>query len=381
MHALDSSHDPDWSRLAPLLDDAVNALGDADRHAILLRFYERLDLRAVGASLGVGDDAAQKRVTRALEKLRDWLTRRGVTSTTAALTAMISAHSVSAAPAGMAAVVTSAALATAATAATGAGTVTLFEIMTHAKAKLAVAAAAAALVVTPVVWQEKAIARVRSENRALAAHVTTDQVHANQNQIAPAAVAEETTQADRDREELDRLRREVASTRTQLEQVRAARISAAQALAQTPRSPIPKPPGFISLQDARDVGAGTGEALFQTFAWAARTGNTNRLIQLIDWSAEGADKQLADMMQELPKAVASGELERNAADTGFRVLRQVPLPDGDNALVMDMVDKNGETGDNHRIAARIRRVGAEWHLVMGKNGPDEVKLDDSLMGD
>jgi hypothetical protein len=128
-----------------LLDDAVNALGEADRRAILLRFYERRDLHAVGSVLGVSDDAARKRVARALEKLRVWLARRGVASSSAALVGLLSAHSVSAAPAGMAAAAAAGALvATAAAGAGGGGTLTLFEIMTHAKTKLAVAAAAPA---------------------------------------------------------------------------------------------------------------------------------------------------------------------------------------------------------------------------------------------
>ena len=45
-------------------------LGDADRDALVLRFFKNEDLRAVGTALGTSEDAAQKRVTRALEKLR-----------------------------------------------------------------------------------------------------------------------------------------------------------------------------------------------------------------------------------------------------------------------------------------------------------------------
>lgn len=62
MHTLEHTTEPGWAQLAPLLDDAVNALGEADRRAILLRFYERRDLHAVGSVLGVSDDAARKRV-------------------------------------------------------------------------------------------------------------------------------------------------------------------------------------------------------------------------------------------------------------------------------------------------------------------------------
>jgi RNA polymerase sigma factor (sigma-70 family) len=379
MHALEHSNDLDWSRLAPLLDDAVNALADADRRAILLRFYERCDLRAVGTSLGIGDDAAQKRVSRALEKLRGWLARRGVTSTTVALATMLGAHSVSAAPAGMAAVVTSSALTTATATAAGAGAVTLFEIMTHAKVKLAVAAAVAATVVTPVIWQENAIARVRADNRALAAKLEAS----DQTVAAPAAPAAtvEADSGDRDGPELERLRNEVGSLRNQLEKAQAARLAAASAPS-TPEKNRPAPmPGLVSLNDARNVGAATPEALFQTFVWAMRNADTNRMIELGDWSAEGARAQAEEMLSEFPKLIASGELEREAADKGFRLVRQVSLPDGDTAVVMDMVDMHGETRDVHRMAARVRRVGSEWRIVMDKQGPEEVKLPKDQMGD
>jgi RNA polymerase sigma factor (sigma-70 family) len=59
-----------WAQLAPLLDEAILELRGPDRSAIILRFLENQDLNAVGRALGVSPDAAQKRVQRALEKLR-----------------------------------------------------------------------------------------------------------------------------------------------------------------------------------------------------------------------------------------------------------------------------------------------------------------------
>jgi RNA polymerase sigma factor (sigma-70 family) len=80
-----SGQDAHWTQLAPVLDDALNCLNDADRDAIVLRYFEHRDLRAIGAALGLSDDTAQKRISRALEKLRAILTRRGVTLSTALL--------------------------------------------------------------------------------------------------------------------------------------------------------------------------------------------------------------------------------------------------------------------------------------------------------
>ena len=57
------------AEVTPILDEAINQLGAQDRAAILLRFFEQRDLRSVGEALGSSEDAAQKRVTRALEQL------------------------------------------------------------------------------------------------------------------------------------------------------------------------------------------------------------------------------------------------------------------------------------------------------------------------
>jgi RNA polymerase sigma factor (sigma-70 family) len=92
---------PEWRQIGPALDDAMAGLPDADREALVLRFFKNLDLRSVGIALGVNDDTAQKRVSRALEKLRAHLARRGVKTTAGALSVVIAANAVEAAPAGL----------------------------------------------------------------------------------------------------------------------------------------------------------------------------------------------------------------------------------------------------------------------------------------
>jgi RNA polymerase sigma factor (sigma-70 family) len=91
-----------WQQLAPLLDEAVAHLGDADRAAVVLRYFEQRPLEEVGAVLGVDADAAQKRVSRALDKLRKRIAKRGLTLSTALIAGAVSANSVSAAPVGLA---------------------------------------------------------------------------------------------------------------------------------------------------------------------------------------------------------------------------------------------------------------------------------------
>jgi len=105
----------DWERLCCVLDDAMSELNESDYDFLVLRFYKSLDYRAVGVALGLSDDAAQKRVSRALDKLAKILCRRGIGASAAALSAAIAANAVQAAPAGLAVSISSAALASAAT--------------------------------------------------------------------------------------------------------------------------------------------------------------------------------------------------------------------------------------------------------------------------
>src|SRR5882724_1060050 len=94
-------HDPDssWLRLGLHLDDALGRLGDTDRNAILLRYFEQKSLREVGLSLGLREEAAKKRVARALEKLRRMFRRRGAEMSAAALVAGLTKETAEAASA------------------------------------------------------------------------------------------------------------------------------------------------------------------------------------------------------------------------------------------------------------------------------------------
>jgi RNA polymerase sigma factor (sigma-70 family) len=100
----------DWMQIEPLLDDAMAALDETDRSAVLLRYFENKSLREVGAALGASEDAAQKRVSRAVERLREFFSKRNVTIGTSALAVLISANAVEAAPVGLAITISSVAV-------------------------------------------------------------------------------------------------------------------------------------------------------------------------------------------------------------------------------------------------------------------------------
>ncbi len=100
--------DPAWQQIAPLLDEAMGHLSEADRNAVVLRYFENKTASEAAASLRASEAAVHKRVNRAVDKLRAFFTKRGVTLSTAAIIGAVSANSAAAAPAGLAATVATA---------------------------------------------------------------------------------------------------------------------------------------------------------------------------------------------------------------------------------------------------------------------------------
>ena len=145
--ANEPAHEETWNQIAPLLDGAMEHLGQTDHDALVLRFFEGRNFKGVGAALGASEDAAKMRVNRALEKLRKYFTKRGVSSTTAIIAGAISANSVQAAPVALAKSVT--ALAIAKGAAASGSTLTLIKgalkIMAWTKMKTAIVTGAGVL--------------------------------------------------------------------------------------------------------------------------------------------------------------------------------------------------------------------------------------------
>ncbi|HEY7088603.1 MAG TPA: sigma-70 family RNA polymerase sigma factor [Tepidisphaeraceae bacterium] len=93
----------EWEAISPLLDEGLSKLRAEDRDAILLKFFDRKTHRQIGEALGVSEEAAAKRVLRAVERLRDFFRRRGVTTaTSAAIGASLAARAIEAAPSGLA---------------------------------------------------------------------------------------------------------------------------------------------------------------------------------------------------------------------------------------------------------------------------------------
>jgi RNA polymerase sigma factor (sigma-70 family) len=141
---------PAFNALVPLLDDALLSLREKDRTALLVRFYEKQSLREVGAALNVGEDAAQKRVQTALEKLSEFFQRRGYKTATVAAAAAALQQTATSTSAATVSVVASTALKAAPPVLVGLSA-WLARLATLSKAQ--VAAVCLVVVTAPVLWQ------------------------------------------------------------------------------------------------------------------------------------------------------------------------------------------------------------------------------------
>jgi len=174
MNILQDDSGAHWRQLAPQLDEAITQLGSEDRTAIMLRYFEQRDFRAVGEALGSTQDAARVRVNRALEKLHVLLTQRGVALSVGTLGAVLTAGVVTAAPVDLAGTISTVALA-GATAGSGI-TLTLLKLMATSKLKLGLTALIIAGAATTLVIEHRSQLKVRDENQSLRQQVTQLQI-------------------------------------------------------------------------------------------------------------------------------------------------------------------------------------------------------------
>ncbi len=205
----------DWTQIEPLLDEAMDSLDETDRAAVLLRFFENKSLREVGAALGTSDDAAQKRVSRALDQLREYFGKRGATVAATGLVLIISANAVQAAPVGLAAAISTAAF-TGATLATSAIAATTKTIAMSTSQKLIFAGTLAAALGFAIVEAQKLssaksqLSALKQTQRELAQSIASDKTNYQQR---IADLQSENSRLNKNSTELLRLRNEVTKLR------------------------------------------------------------------------------------------------------------------------------------------------------------------------
>ena len=173
--------------MAAVLDEALLELRQGERQAVLLRFFEGRNHREIGAALGIGEDAARKRVDKSMDQLSAFFRKRGFAVSSAAVVGILTGSATSA-PAGLAAAVVRATM----TAGGAPAAAWLVKLLGLGKSQLAAICMAALLV--PTVWQQARLVSARAEQRRMESLLVLLQ---SQN----AGIADELTQV---RRQLDR---------------------------------------------------------------------------------------------------------------------------------------------------------------------------------
>jgi RNA polymerase sigma factor (sigma-70 family) len=346
----------DWTQIAPLLDDAMHALDDPDRTAILLRYFENQSLREVGQTLGTSEDAAQKRVSRAVERLREFFNQRGVTVGAGALTVVISANAVQAAPAGLAlAISTSATLAATTIASTA---ITKAIAMTTLQKTLITVTIAATVGTAIYQTRQAAASRLQAQNlqqqlSPLAdqnAQLTRDRDNAARQL---ASLREEIGQLNSNKSELLRLRSEAGRLRQQTNEL--GKLVQTWSAASTPDHSA-EPTNFPRDSWAF-VGFATPEATVQSFMWAKSRGDVKAAFA-------GATPELKQKIMDLYFKDKSDEeisallIDSANSQTGVQILKKMNVAD-DQVIFQAHFD--GYPEKTYAIVT-LKKIDDEWKV-------------------
>jgi RNA polymerase sigma factor (sigma-70 family) len=335
----DQNEPIDIDRLRPWLDEALDRLPESDRCAVLLRYFERRAFNEIAGVLRVSEEAARKRVDRAIEKLQQSFTHRGITSTAAALTAALSAEAAAVAPSAVAGAVLSGAASVTPLAATSAFVAT-FLTMSKVTTGIAIAAIAVGLAAT--------LGEVRA-NRALRAELGGLRVS-----------MQEPTAINRDATRLNASLTQLAANDPRLAELTQLRQRAAVLAARPPEVDEAE---FRKASTWRNVGRATIDAANETLHWAMFHQDLDAAAQFIAFRDDTPENRAAFLSQCSPAIQARYQTpERIVAAALFGLDGSGHQSPDDAIQVLGEDDHVG--GDGLRFGQKHLRVW--YHSADGK---------------
>lgn len=358
---LSSASEISWEQIAPHLDAALGELGEPDRDALFLRYFKNYDLRTVGTTFGISDDAAQKRVSRALERLRAFLAKRGVTVGAGGLALVISANAVQAAPVGLAVTITATAIAgTAVFTSTAIATTTTIAMTTIQKAFVT---ATVAVLAGAGIYEARQASHRQDEVQALhqSQGSLINQLEQLRNQYKTATNAQSLS---RDQfNELLRLRGEVGNLRSkakeaEMQREENQRIRSAQASGQNFDDANQPKPGAQQIIDKASwafVGYASPEDAFQSATWAMTKGD---LKTLLNSATPEAQKQMVkDWEGKSENELVEQNVNGMTNVTGYRVLGKIAISEDEVHLLVHT------EGEDLTPTFIMQKIGAEWKIA------------------
>ena len=311
---LSSESNISWEQIAPHLETALGELDEPDRDALFFRYFKNYDLRTVGTTLGISDDAAQKRVSRSLDRLRCLLAKRGVTIGTGGLAIVISANAVQAAPVGLG-VTIAAAIAGAAVSTSTIITATKTIAMTTLQKTIIAAAFVAA--VGAGIFEACQIAQLRDQNQMFQqqqAHLA-EQIQQLQQEGYDATnrfnlTEQELVRAKANQSELLKLRGEIGSLRRQKADENMQKSQVSESLkSRTPALALPVVRQFDNNQVVSDSKSDEYARRLSDLAWLSNSfaGDARNFQYALHRYAEDHNGQLPQQFPDLEPYKWTGE--------------------------------------------------------------------------
>jgi RNA polymerase sigma factor (sigma-70 family) len=379
-----------WDQLAPHLEEAMAQLKRGEREVILWRYFERKTAQEIGVRLGLGPAAAQKRVSRAVDRLRGIFAKRGLTITGASLAAILSADAVKAAPASLAV----AAIAAANGLSGSLTTTSIIQLlMTSTQVKIGVAALVAASITTPIVLQHLANQRLKEEVVVLRQQTAeTAKLREDGERLRAVAKSAE-SERDKEQTELARLRGELVALRAreaEAEAVSKAKAST-KAESQTADAAQESAGQLLLAKDLRNVGFADPESAYQTLQWAKVNGDTNVIYHALAWGDERTRAQVEAAFAAAPEAVKA---KYGSADEFILHLldRSQPHEDRDILVSSRILQENDVSGDEKTMQVEWNwadgstttgpmtfvRMGNDWRQALNFDPPAVGKMNTGL---
>jgi hypothetical protein len=356
----------DWTHIEPLLDEAMSALDETDRAAVLLRYFENKSLREVGQQLGTSDDAAQKRVSRAVERLREFFAKRGVTVGASGLVVVISANAVQAAPVGLAITISTAGAAVAGTAIAATATVTATKaiVMTTLQKTLITATLVAGMA-TPLVIQHQAKVKLREENQSLRQQMEQLAGLQAENERLSNLVVQANSSQPRSNSELLKLRGEVGLLRRQTnelgklqEENQRLRSTQSQRPVTDPATPAAK--DDFPRENWTFAGYADPESAVVSLAWAGAGADLENYLKSMTprqqaeerekWQRSGRND--TEAREQIAKEFGQGKR--------IRILDKETLSENEVVLTLLVEQENRHFGTSK---IKMQRIGNEWKLA------------------
>ena len=363
-----------WEHIAPQLDAALGELSEPDRDALLLRYFERKSAREMGELLGTSEDAAQKRVNRAVERLRDYFSKRNITIGASGLAVAVSANAVQAAPVGLAATISAASI-LAGTAVSTSTVIAATKIIAMTTLQKTLVATALTAAIGTGIYEAHQNLKLRDQVQALQQQQAEQQtelyrLRTDSQQLAKAKV---------DMDELERLR----SGQVELLRLRGEVARLRQTQRDSTASRMPSNPGQEPLDESfqwsseqlKNAGRATPLNAVQTYLWAGVCQNAEEMNRAL--IPDAADPPPDEAVRQFVTANTGTPTEPYLlTNIVYQVSSQKEIsPD---EIQMELAFDLKSKGISVHKKLTMRNVGGEWRLVIFNTPNPALHVDADL---